>query len=338
MMPITNSEGENSMSNTLILGMGNALTDILVPANDALLAEYQLPKGSMQWVDADRAQQLVKRIEAGNRCAGGCAANTICGLGELGVKSAFIGKIGQDPTGDFFESDLKSHAVDSRLFRATSASGTALTFMTPDGERTFAVHLGAAVELVAEELIPEQFADADYFHIEGYLVQNHELIATAIDMAKAAGATVSIDLASYNVVEENLEFIKSLLNKGLDIVFANEQEALAFTGQPEEKALAILAEQCQIAIVKLGGRGSLIAKGQKREFLKTQRIDPIDTTGAGDLYATGFLYGLAKGLDLATCGRIASCVAGEIIQVQGTKLAKKTWRNIKQKIQSIATT
>ncbi len=319
-----------------VLGIGNALTDMLVEVQDEQLEQFSLPKGSMQLVDANRARQLQQELQdrMAQRCAGGCAANTISGLGELGIKTAFIGKVGRDPIGDFFKKDLQSHGVDFRLLQSNTLSGTALTLVTPDGERTFATHLGAAVELTDSELTDEMFSGADVFHIEGYLVQNHDLIEGAVKKAKAAGMTVSIDLAAYNVVEENLKFLHGLMQYGLDIVFANEEEARAFTGaKDEQRALEILSDQCQVVVVKLGKKGAMLAKGLQRCTIEVEPIKPIDTTGAGDLFATGFLYGLLTNHDLETCGKFGAMVAKEIIQVMGTKLPQSTWDRIRSEIQ-----
>ncbi len=322
------------MTDKMVLGMGNALTDVLVEATDEMLEEFELPKGSMQLVDGRRMQQLLAGITQDRRCAGGCASNTITGLGELGVETAFIGKVGRDEIGRFFEQDLVAHGVESRLVRGDPPSGTALAFITPDSERTFATHLGAAVELTAADLSADMFAGADCFHIEGYLVQNHDLIASAIDHAKAAGATVSIDLASYNVVEENLDFLKGLLDKKLDVIFANEDEARAFTGREEEQALEVLAGHCQIAVVKLGKRGSMVARGAERVRAASEPVTAVDTTGAGDLYATGFLYGLVTDRDIETCAKMGGVVAREVIQVVGAKLDERTWRRVKGAIRT----
>jgi sugar/nucleoside kinase (ribokinase family) len=326
------------MSAKTVLGIGNALTDVLVEATDAMLAEFDLPKGSMQLVDAKRSAQLMERLGKScteRRCAGGCASNTITGLGELGVKTAFIGKVGRDEVGAFFEQDLHSHGVESKLLKSDTPSGIALALITPDGERTFATHLGAAVELTDDDLSPGMFEGADTFHIEGYLVQNQALIAGAIKKAKRAGCTVSIDLAAYNVVAENLDFLQGILDTGLDVVFCNEDEAREFTGKEEEQALEQLAGRCEVAVVKLGERGSLVARGKQRVHVPVETISAIDTTGAGDLYATGFLYGLVNDRSLEDCARIGSIVAREVIQIMGTKLEPFAWSQIRTAIEAL---
>ncbi len=319
------------MSQPLVLGIGNALTDITVNATDDLLDELELPKGSMQLIDVERSRELVAKLNCDKMCAGGCASNTITGLGRLGLRTAFIGKVGRDDMGVHFAENLLDHGVESRLIQSDSPSGTAIALVTPDGERTFATFLGAAVELDAGELNPEMFADAAYFHIEGYLVQNHDLIRKAVDLARKAGASISMDLASYNVVAENLDFLRDLVAPGIDILFANEDEAQAFTGEKDEKmALEALAKECRIAVVKLGKQGSLVARGTERVHIPIQPVKPVDTTGAGDLYATGFLYGVVKKASLETCGRFGSIIAAEIIQTLGAHMDMPTWERIRQ--------
>jgi sugar/nucleoside kinase (ribokinase family) len=320
------------MQDGLVLGIGNALTDILVPATDGLLEELGLPKGSMQLVDAARSAAVLARVEPRERMAGGCAANTITGLSRLGLRTAFIGKLGPDETGEFYLDCLRADGVEARVLRAPrSPTGTAVALITPDSERTFATHLGAAVELEAAELRPELFADARHFHIEGYLVQNHALIETAIDLALAAGARVSIDLASYNVVLENLDFLRHLIAKGMAVVFANEDEARAFTGLADERrALEALAGLCDTAVVKIGNRGSLLARGGERVAVPCQPVAHVmDSTGAGDLFATGFLHAWLAGCDLGSCGRLGCQVAAEIIQVLGARLPEETWARLR---------
>ncbi|MBN2493525.1 MAG: adenosine kinase [Deltaproteobacteria bacterium] len=312
-----------------ILGMGNALTDVCVSVSDATLDSLDLPKGSMQLVDEARSRSLLSRLDAARMCAGGCASNTICGLGKLGLPVALIGKIGRDAIGEAFEQNLRDHGVEPRLVRSGSPSGTAIALVTPDSERTFATFLGAAVELSAGDLDAQSFADAGWFHIEGYLVQNHDLFRAAVQHARDARARISIDLASYNVVEENLDFLREIASGGVYILFANEEEAHVFTGEEDEqRALSALAERAEIAVLKLGRRGSLLARGAERARIPVEPVEAVDTTGAGDLYAAGFLYGLVQGAPLETCGRFGAHVAAEIIQTLGAHMDDASWARI----------
>ena len=206
-----------------ILGIGNALTDILaVLPDDSLLQKFDLPVGSMQHVDESTGNNIWQALKpmGVEYVPGGSAANTVTGAAIFGMKCGFIGKVGDDELGSLFRSGQESVGIKPMLFNGISASGKAMVFVTaPNSERTFAVYLGAALELVPSDLEPEYFVGYDYFHIEGYLVQNHNLVRRAVELAKAAGAIISIDLASYNVVECNYAFLHDIIENYVDIVF-----------------------------------------------------------------------------------------------------------------------
>ncbi len=318
-----------------VLGLGNALTDILLRIeNDAVLSELNLPKGSMQLIDEAKMYEIADFFgnKKGVMAAGGSASNTINGIAKLGVQGGFLGKIGKDEVGEFFKNDSVSNGVKPDLIHSETPSGRCTVLVSDDGERTMCTFLGAACELSAEEIELNKFEDYNIFHIEGYLVQNHELISTAVKLAKQAGLLVSIDLASYNVVEANLEFLINLVENYVDIVFANEEEARAFTGKEPLDAVHAISDLCEIAVVKTGKDGSYIKKGESISVIKPRISDCIDTTGAGDLYAAGFLYGLANGLPLDSCGKIGSIVAGNVVEVIGAKMEDERWENIKSEI------
>jgi sugar/nucleoside kinase (ribokinase family) len=316
-----------------ILGMGNALTDVLVQLdNEIHLEKLGLPKGSMQLVDSDKntaVQEYIRNMSK-QMIAGGSASNTMRGIACLGGYSTFVGMVGNDEVGKVFEQELKDTGVSTNLFFSNTPSGTATAFISPDGERTFATHLGAAIGMTAELLTPELFKGYDIFHIEGYLVQNHDLIRKAVHIAKYEGLKVSLDLASYNVVEENLEFLQTLVRDYVDILFANEEEALAFTGKQPEEALDIISKMVEYAIVKVGKKGSLIKyKGNvvAEGITDNKRVD---TTGAGDFYAAGFLYALANGMTVEKAAHYGKILSGNIIEVVGVKLTDQQWNNIKR--------
>ena len=321
-----------------ILGMGNALVDIMTSLNDdELLSQFNLAKGGMQLVDKEFVNKIVegtKELEK-TQSSGGSAANTIHGLAKLGVETGFVGKIGNDNFGNFFKEDLENSGIFPKLFQSENESGLAIALISPDSERTFATFLGAAVELSAADLNNETFVGYDYFHIEGYLVQNHELLMKAVKLAKENKLIVSIDLASFNVVEENLEFLKSLVKEFVDIVFANEEEAKAFTGKEPNAALDEIADYCNIAIVKIGKHGSMIKTNNITYKIDVIDAKSIDTTGAGDLYAAGFLYGLVNNFSMEQCGNIGSILSGKVIEVIGAKLDNQKWTEIKDLIAKI---
>lgn len=323
---------------TKVLGMGNALVDILVKLeNDDTLKEFKLPKGSMQLVDFEFSkmvnigtEHLPKQI-----ASGGSAANTIHGLAGLGIETGFVGKVGEDDTGKLFHEDMVKNNIKPHLYKSETPSGRAMALISMDSERTFATYLGAAVELSPSDIHPELFDDYDYFHIEGYLVQNHALIERAVELAKEKGLKVTLDMASYNVVEENLEFLKGLLEKYVDVVFANEEEAKSFAGKEPEEALMHFSELCEIAVVKTGRTGSMVKSGDSKHIIQPIRANSIDTTGAGDLYAAGFIYGLIKGYPFEKCGDIGSVMAGKTIEMIGPKMDKAKWNEVKEMIEKL---
>lgn len=321
-----------------ILGLGNALTDILLQIeSDTILSQIGLPKGSMQLIDEEKVLEISEIFSGYSKkmAAGGSAANTICGITKLGGNAGFVGKVGKDQIGEFFCTDLVKNGVLPQMLRSSNPSGSCTVLVSQDGERTMCTFLGAASELLPSDLTVEMFRGYDILHIEGYLVFNQELIRTAVQMAKKENLLVSIDLASYNVVELNLEFLKDIVSEYVDIVFANEEEARAFTGLEPYEALFKLSEQCSISVVKVGKDGSYIKSGDQVLRILPHTVNCIDTTGAGDFYAAGFLYGFSLNLDLKTCGNIGSYVSAKVVEVLGAKMNQETWIQIKNKVLSL---
>ncbi|MCB2195196.1 MAG: adenosine kinase [Bacteroidetes bacterium] len=318
-----------------VLGIGNALVDIMTKLpDDKVLEKFSLRKGSMQLSERDFAEEINQETFSFEKSesSGGSAANTIHGLANLGAPAGYIGKIGNDTYGEFFNNDMKAKGIQPFMLKTTTDTGRAIALVSTDSERTFATYLGAAIELSDIDLTAEQFADYKYLHIEGYLVQNHTLMLKAAELAKANNMKISIDMASFNVVEDNLDFLKDYVKNYVDIIFANEEESKAFTGKEPEEALNELAEQCEIAIVKVGSKGSMVKSNDKMYRIEAFKATPIDTTGAGDLYASGFLYGLVNHMPLNECGRIGSLCASKVIEVIGSKMSEDTWTEIKSQI------
>ena len=321
------------MSN--VLGLGNALVDLIFQIDDdEILNEFFLPKGSMTLVDSKKAKKILNATESFQYeiAAGGSASNTIDGLAKLGIQSGYIGKIGKDKYGDLFKNELLSKHIHPNLLYGQNPTGTAITLLSKDAERTFATYLGAAVEMEAGELNEKQFIGYSFFHIEGYLVQNHDLILKAVYLAKKVGLTISIDMASFTTVEANRDFLLDIVKEYVNIVFANGEEARSFTGEEPENAAKIISEYCDIAVVKIGKEGSIIHKGSNNIIIPGIKAELKDTTGAGDLYAAGFLYGLSKGYDLAHSGKIGSLLGGKVIEVYGARLKDQSWSGIKEDI------
>lgn len=316
-----------------VLGLGNALTDVLLQVSEDDLRELNLAKGSMSLISMQDMERIQMRFASVRKrmVAGGSASNTINTIAALGGKAAFIGKIGNDEVGDFYREDMVKNGVKPLLLSSESQmSGCSIVLITPDGERTFATYLGAAADLHAEDIRKEAFVGYDIFHIEGYLVQDHELIEKAIRLAKESGCTISLDLASYNVVNENHRFLKDLIRKYVDIVFANEDESFAYTHLNPEESVSKLAKECDIAVVKVGKRGSYVQQGENMYHIGAITTSCTDSTGAGDLYAGGFLHALSDGFDLRRCGEIGTIAAGRVVEIIGTKLSDETWDEIRR--------
>lgn len=319
-----------------ILGIGNALIDVLINiSDDAVLQNFGLPKGSMTLVDAILSEEIKIRTKNNHRIiqTGGSAANTIHGIAKLGGRCGYIGKISDDEFGNFYLEDFKNNKINTHFFYSKTGTGHATGLISPDSERTFGTYLGAAMELTAEEMTHEIFQNYGILHIEGYLVQNYLLIEAAMRTAKENGLLVSIDLASYNIVEANIDFLHRIIHEYVDIVFANEEEATSLTGKNPEEALTEIADMCTIAIVKLGAQGSLIKTGDKVIRIEAIPAKSIDTTGAGDIYAAGFLYALSENLDLEVAGKIGSLLAGNVVEVIGAKIPGQTWEKLLPQIE-----
>lgn len=317
-----------------ILGIGNALVDILLNIdNDEILSQNGLDKGGMVMIDADRKREIHERIKNMQQsCAtGGSTSNTIHGLSRLGAPAGYIGKVGPDTMGQFFRDEMKRFNVTPHLIQSTEDTGIATTFISADAERTFATYLGAAATMTPDELDPEIIAQYDCIHVEGYLIFNHDLILRVCQIAKEKGLQISMDMASYNIIEANYDFVKMLLTNYVDIIFANEEEAKAFTGKEGVDALNALSEYCPIAIVKIGKDGSLIK--MNGEITTIEPVDAVrrDTTGAGDIYASGFLYGLLNGYSAQKAGDLASFLSAKMIEYIGAKLPDEIWKEVQEK-------
>lgn len=320
-----------------VLGIGNALVDVInVLEDDTLLGHFGLLRGSMTLVNEDLSKRIFETTAKNEReiTTGGSAANTIHALSALGMRCGYIGKIGNDVLGASFRKEFEIKNIQTHLLLSRKDTGRVMALVSPDSERTMATYLGAAADLKPGELAHQMFEGYNILFIEGYLVQDHKLIEKAIDLARMEGLKIALDLSSYNVVEANLEFLKRLVKEKVDILFANEEEAYSFTGKEPEKALTEIASMCEIAVVKLGKSGSLIQRGGETVKAGIVPAKAIDTTGAGDTYAAGFLYGLSHGCNLERCGYIAALVSGKVVEVMGAKIPDAFWPGILKTLNS----
>jgi sugar/nucleoside kinase (ribokinase family) len=320
-------------SSPLIIGVGSALVDILLQESDSFLSTISGQKGGMTLVAADRIDSiLAKSTATPSRVPGGSACNTILGIGQLGGHPRFIGKRGKDELGGIFEKSLVASNVEPRLSLSDSPTGRVLSLITPDAQRSMFTYLGASSETKPVELTPELFKDAALVHLEGYLLFNKDLIMAALKVAKEAGARISLDMASFTVVQAAKDILRDIIRDYVDILLANEDEARAYTGLSDERAaLNRLSSEVDVAVVKIGKRGSLITtQGKVYTIGILGDGSAKDTTGAGDLWAAGFLYGLVNGMPIDKCGRLGAACGYEVCQVIGATIPDEGWERIRK--------
>ena len=319
----------------LVVGVGSALIDILVHADEQFLMQTGAARGGMTYKDKEFIEHSLTRLKSKPKMVqGGSACNTVVGIGKLGGAARFVGKCGKGQLGNLFEKDLQNQNVEPALFRSESPTGRVLSIITPDAQRSMITYLGASSEIQPHEVSERFFENAAIVHIEGYLLFNPDLILAVLNAARVSGAMVSLDLASFTVVEESRMFLQTIINDYVDILIANEDEARAYTGHTDERlALNALAEAVDFAALLLGERGSYIAHGDHVIRIKAESGDHIvDTTGAGDLWTSGFLYGLVNGYPLDVCGKLASACGYEVCRVDGTKIPEEGWQRIRKLI------
>lgn len=321
-----------------IIGIGNALVDILYRLDDEhLLNEIHLKKDAMTLINErweHEIEDMTRDIEK-SMSNGGSISNTMVALARLGREVGYIGRVGNDEMGRFFDEKLNEAGVHTQLIKGREATGVAHTFVTPGGSRTFGTLLGAAYYLGANDITDEMFRGYDMLHIEGYLVQDEELIEAICQKAKQAGLILSLDLSSFNVVSKHRTYFHHLISDYIDIVFANEGEARAFTGSfDSQEQVRHIAHLCEIAVVKLGEHGSIaMMEGGRIYKCRAEYVDNVvDTTAAGDYFAAGFLHALTRGHRLQKCLHTGTVLATEAVQVMGSRLSPAAWNRIKTNI------
>jgi len=303
-----------------VVGIGNAIVDIIARCDDAFLSKHDLAKGFMRLVDAEAATRLYAAMGPATERSGGSAANTIAGLASFGAKTGFIGRVAADQFGGIFHHDIRSLGVAYDTAPATDGGPTArcLILVTPDGERTMNTFLGASVDFAPADLDQDMLAAAKIVYLEGYLFDRPEAKAAfrlAAKLAKAAGAKVGLTLSDPFCVDRHRDDFRELVRDGADIVFANEKEITAlYEVNSFEQAADAALQDCEMAVLTRSEQGSVIvAKGETIVIPAEPVGQVVDLTGAGDLYAAGFLFGLTRDLPLPACGRLGSLAAAEVI-------------------------
>jgi sugar/nucleoside kinase (ribokinase family) len=318
--------------NKRITGIGSALVDILIDESDEFLTKMDKKKGGMTLVGSgDIETILAKTDKAPAIVPGGAACNTIIGVGKLGGDAQFIGRRGNDNFGTLFEDALRSARVEPRLTLSPSPTGSVISVITPDAQRSMFTYLGASTEMEPDRITPELFAGTAITMVEGYLLFNPDLMMAAVKAAKKAGAMIALDLASFEVVNACRDILRRIIRDYVDILIANEDEAEAYTGYRNEKnALQALSAHVTYGVLKLGENGSRIAfNGTTTGIDAVSGSAIIDTTGAGDLWAAGFLFGIANGFSIEKSGVLASACGYEVCQVKGAQIPEQGWQRIR---------
>ena len=309
-----------------VVGIGNAIVDSVAEADDALLADEDLPKGSMTLIDGARVGALRARMGAAVEVCGGSAANTMVGVTRLGGAAGYVGKVRDDDAGAVFRRDIRQAGVDFSTPAAVDGGATArcLVFVTPDAQRTMTTYLGACVALGPADIDPDFIARARLLYMEGYLWDPpaaKDAFRKALGIAHAAGGRVCLSLSDSFCVERHRAELRDLVANHVDVLLANEDEAMALYEVGNfDAALAAARADCAVAALTRSAKGSVVAGEDSVHAIEAAPVPHVvDTTGAGDLYAAGFLLGLARGFDLARCGRLAALTAGEILGHYGAR-------------------
>lgn len=323
-----------------IIGLGSPIIDEIAFVDDVFLENVSGSKGGMELLEESALESIKSDIDQELvQITGGSAGNTIFALARLGTQTSFIGKIGNCASGNFYKESLAQYGGSTQSFKIGNIpNGKCLSLVTPDGERTMRTSLGAAMTLTEDELTPSDFEGYDHLHIEGFLILNKNVLLKALDLARYYKLTVSFDLASFEIVNQTKSELVEILKNHVDMVFANEDEAAAFTQLPSsqsEESVKILNELCETAVVKLGAKGSLI--GQGNTVIHSEAIpvkEVIDTTGAGDFWAAGFLHGWANNHSVEHSARLGALMGATVIQNHGGTLSHKQWDEIMKSIQT----
>jgi sugar/nucleoside kinase (ribokinase family) len=309
-----------------VVGVGNALVDVISLEQDAFIGDHGLTKGSMTLIDTDRAEALYGAMGPGIEMSGGSAANTMAGLASLGGQGGFIGRVRDDQLGIVFGHDIRAVGVEFPSPAATAGqpTGRSLIIVTPDGERTMNTYLGAASELQPEDVDPAFVARAQVTYLEGYLFDREaagEAFRKAAAAAHDAGRLVSLTLSDSFCVERFLEPFRELVTDTVDVLFGNDDELkLLYETHDLDVALGHAERHCAIVAVTRGAEGAVVsARGGRHAIAAVPVSRVVDTTGAGDLFAAGFLYGLTRDLDVETCGKLGAVAAAEVISHVGAR-------------------
>lgn len=309
-----------------VFGIGSPLIDIYMESEDHHLIELKLNKGHMHLLDNRNFLEIQKKLKTSPIKTGiaGDVTNTMMGIAAIGGRSVFCGKVGNGKYADLFEEVLASDNIKPVLVRCNRYNtGRVISFVTKDGQRTMTTYLGAAVGLKREEVVLDDIKRSKFLYTSGYVLDSPDLRVTmyhAMDIAKENGVKIAFDMADPGVIERNRREIQNIIENYADVIFANEIEAEKYTGKKPDEAVKILGKNVDIAVVKVGEGGSYIRSKEKSFKVDITPIKAVDSTGAGDLYAAGFLYALARGSNVNIAANVASFVSSNIVKQYGTRL------------------
>ena len=322
-----------------VIGIGNAIVDVLTHTDDGFLKEHDLDKGGMMLIDARRAEYLYSKMGQCTEMSGGSAGNTMAGIASLGGSGAYVGKVGNDQLGDVFAHDMRSVGIefDTEPLFDSAPTARCLVLITPDAQRTLNTFLGACVELSPRDIKPEQIARGKVTYLEGYLwdpPKAQEAFVKAARIAHKNQRKVSLSLSDKFCVDRHRESFIDLVDHHVDILFANETEIGAlFETDSFDDAVRKVRGKCEIAALTRSEKGAVIVHKDGTEEVSAERVGKVvDTTGAGDLYAAGFLHGYTRGRPLAECARIGAIAAAEVISHDGARPETSLEKLVQQKL------
>jgi sugar/nucleoside kinase (ribokinase family) len=319
------------MSKYDVIGLGNPMVEIVVNAQDEHLEEFGIIKGTGKAVSNEEQDRILIKYGNVEKTAGDSTANTLSALAILGAKVVYVGKIGNDESGIFFDRTIRNDKMISRTLKCDEKTGRCIVLVTPDKQRSFAYNLSAALKIKKEDILEEDIRESKIFHFTGYQLAEPNLKAAALhalELAKKNNLLVSFDFADANLIKSNLNEWKEIVGKYADIIFANEDEALAYTGLKAEEAVKIIKPSA-VVCVKLGEKGSIINNKGKIIRVNARKTNALDTTGAGDAYAAGILFGILRDIPLEKAGELASHISSKVVEQIGARLKKEHIEGIK---------
>lgn len=320
-----------------VLCVGEPIIDLIYQVDDQFVEMEFQEKGGSRKVDKKEFQRIKKLLGPipFQAIPGGCSASTIKGISKLGIPCRFFGKIGKDSSGELFANSLVQHNVIPHLLNSDNHTSELISLVTPDGQRSMISYFGAGEELSEEELNEELFKDVSHLVLVGYTLYNDRVFYRSIELAKKAGATISLDLASFQLVRMFKPELFLAIYQSVDILFANEDEAYELTGLSPLDACHLLQKICPIAVVLAGKDGCYVGSNNEIIHCPGRKVDVVDTTGAGDLFASGFLWGYLKGYPLKKCGDLGNLLGSHCVEVVGAEIPESLWTTIYQEAEGL---